>query len=327
MKIRSCVLLAGKLALSLGLVAMVFRQVDFAQVVASLAAANPAYAVVCLITALPTLLISAWRWQMLGQGALSFHSALKYILIGMFYGSVLPSAVSGDIARGVALAAKEKSMRIAVLPASILVDRFVGLTALCFLSMVGFVLVQSSAIPGLAEYRSVALSGAVLSAGLVFFLAFPFTLWFDRVIRCVLPWVPFATMRAVIRRVADAVAPYAGMPAVLGRAFGLSLLGHLFTVVGYVFAFRAFDIAVDLLTATIFFSCLSILLLLPVSISGIGVREVFSIFFFSVLDASPEQAVAFSWLLLSLSLVVALIGAGVQVWELYRPSNRLEKNA
>ena len=84
MKIRSCVLLAGKLALSLGLVAMVFRQVDFAQVVASLAAANPAYAVVRLITALPTLLISAWRWQMLGQGALSFHSALKYILIGMF---------------------------------------------------------------------------------------------------------------------------------------------------------------------------------------------------------------------------------------------------
>ena len=78
----------------------------------------------------------------------------------------------------------------------------------------------------------------------------------------------------------------------------------------------------------IFFSCLSILLLLPVSISGIGVREVFSIFFFSDLDASPEQAVAFSWLLLSLSLVVALIGAGVHVWGTLSPLQpSSEKNA
>lgn len=327
MKWGSRIRLVGKLALSLGLVVAALRQVDFEQVLSSLATANPCDALVCLLTALPTIGISAWRWQMLAQGTLTFRSALKYVLVGMFYGSVLPSALSGDVARGVALAAKEKSMRIAVLPASILVDRIVGLAALCFISLGGFALLEASTIAGLEEFQSAARTGAALSAGLVLILAFPFSPWFARLVRIALPWIPFSAARTAVRLVADAVAPYAEMPHVLGRAFGLSVVGHLFTMVGYVFAFRAFSIGVDLLTATIFFSSLSILLLLPVSVSGVGVREVFSIFFFKALDASAAQAVAFSWLLLSLSLLVALIGAGVHVWELHRPSSGLEKDA
>jgi len=319
--IRSAALLVGKIALSLALVTAVFRKVDFAKALASLAAANRIYVTICLLTALPTIMISALRWKILAQGILSFRLALKYILIGMFYGSVLPSGVSGDIARGMALAAKEKPMRLAVLPASILVDRLIGLAALCLLSMVGFVLIGVSPSPAFIELKSMILAGAALSVALFTVAMFPLSPWFQPVLNRVLPYIPHATLRAGIRRVASAIAPYATMPDVLARAFGLGIFVHILTMVGYIFAFGALSISVDFLTAAIFFFCLSIILILPISVSGLGVREVFSIFFFKILDASAEQAVAFSWLLLFLGIVVALVGAGVQVWELHRTVN------
>jgi glycosyltransferase 2 family protein len=57
---------------------------------------------------------------------------------------------------------------------------------------------------------------------------------------------------------------------------------------------------------------LSLLDLLPISISGIGTRDVALIFLFGLKGISPEQAVAFSLLYLFMSYwLIALIGAGV----------------
>lgn len=327
MKVGPRALLIAKFVFSIALVAAVLSRVVFADVLANLATVKPGYVLVCLFIAVPTIAASAWRWQMLAQGILSFRAAVKYILIGMFYGALLPSAVSADIARGVALAAKDKSKRLVALPASILVDRLLGLAALSCLSTVGFLIVVGHAYAELADYESMALIGAELSIGLAAVSLFPFTPWFERTVRAALPWVPYIHLRTAIERVAAAVVPYATMPGVIVRAFGLSVFIHALTLVGYMVAFRAFDIHVGLLTVTIYFSCLSIILLLPISISGLGVRDVFSVFFFGILHASAGQAVAFSWLLFFLGLTVALVGAGVQIWELHRPSNFLGRDS
>jgi uncharacterized protein (TIRG00374 family) len=76
----------------------------------------------------------------------------------------------------------------------------------------------------------------------------------------------------------------------------------------------ALSIGID--TGVLFFvliiPVLSLLDLLPVSISGIGTRDVALIFLFGLKGISPEQAVAFSLLYLFMSYwLIALIGAGV----------------
>gem|GEM_PF-6915061 len=318
-------LVGAKLAFSTILVVAVLHRVSYTEVLARINTANPLDAMICLSISFPTIAFSAWRWQMLAQGILTFQAALKYSLIGLFYGSILPGAVSGDIARGVALAIKEKTLRVDVLPASILVDRLIGLAALFFISTFGFLLMSARLASGLEEYQSIALIGSLFSASIVIGVACAFTPWFAILIRWMIALIPLASLRAAGERVLTAVVPYTASPRVLAGAFGLSLLVHAFTIAGYVVAFRAFGINVSPLTATIFFSCLSIILLVPISISGIGVREVFSIFFFKALHTGAEEAVAFSWLLLFLGLVVAIVGAGVQIWELCRPSTPGDK--
>lgn len=82
-------------------------------------------------------------------------------------------------------------------------------------------------------------------------------------------------------------------------------------VYGYLLAL---SIGID--TGVLFFvlviPVLSLLDLLPISISGIGTRDVALIFLFGLKGISPEQAVAFSLIYLFMSYwLVALIGAGV----------------
>ena len=76
----------------------------------------------------------------------------------------------------------------------------------------------------------------------------------------------------------------------------------------------ALSIGID--TGVLFFvlviPVLSLLDLLPISISGIGTRDVALIFLFGLKGISPEQAVAFSLLYLFMSYwLIALIGAAV----------------
>jgi len=78
--------------------------------------------------------------------------------------------------------------------------------------------------------------------------------------------------------------------------------------------FLALSIGID--TGVLFFvlviPVLGLLDLLPISISGIGTRDVALIFLFGLKGISPEQAVAFSLLYLFMSYwLIALIGAGV----------------
>jgi len=253
MKVGTRWLLGAKLAFSVMLVVVVLHRVSYAEVIARISTANRFDVMVCLLISVPNIALSAWRWQILAQGILSFPAALKYILIGVFYGSILPGAVSGDIARGVALAVKDKTMRVDVLPASILVDRLIGLAALFFIAAIGFMLMSARLASGLEEYQSMAMFGSALSVSIVMGVACVFTPWFAALIRRMNAWIPMASLRAVVERVLAAVIPYTVRPRLLVFAFGLSLLVHMFTIFGYVVAFRAFGIDVTPLTATIFF--------------------------------------------------------------------------
>ena len=314
-------LLIAKVAISVALVAVVLRQVEFAKIVTNLSAARPLYVTACLLTAVPIITISAWRWTILAQGLINFQIALKYVLIGAFYGSILPGTISSDIARGAALAARSKAMRNVVLPASILVDRLIGLAALGAIASIGFILAYVESPAGLAQFKSALMAGAVISSFLAVLPIFIFSTWFERLIRSPLRWRAVGALRTWVERILSARSAYTATPTLLLRAIFLSLAMHIFSVLGYIFALRALNIAFSPTSVVILFSCLSMILLLPISVAGVGVREAFSLLFFAVLGASGDQAVAFSWLLLSTGLFVALIGAGVQILELHRPTD------
>ena len=88
----------------------------------------------------------------------------------------------------------------------------------------------------------------------------------------------------------------------------------LYTVLSWmVYYFQIYLLALSLridisfIQIAIFISAVGILNLLPISISGIGVRDVSLVFFFSQIGRSREQAIALSCLILFLTFISAII--------------------
>jgi len=127
--------------------------------------------------------------------------------------------------------------------------------------------------------------------------------------------LPFAPVRRIATKIAAAIASYGGQGRTLATAAAISLAVHVLNALGFWLAMHSLAVPATPLFAAVFYPMLSVLLALPVSISGVGVRDVFSAAMFTAFGLSPEAGVAFSWLHLGLGVPVALVGGLIQLWE------------
>ena len=106
---------------------------------------------------------------------------------------------------------------------------------------------------------------------------------------------------------------YADRPGVLVRAGLLALAFHLTQVWIQILIGRALDFETPWSYACVFFPLVDIITMLPVSFSGIGLREGGLLFFLSKLGVAPEKAVACGILWLAVVIVSGLVGGVVFV--------------
>ena len=314
---KQLLLLIVKIGVSAVLLWLVLTRVDIAGIAVRLHAADARWLGPVLLLGILGVPLSAWRWQLLSCGLLSFGEALRYTWIGIFFGSIMPGVVGGDLAKGVSLAAKKAKARDSRLPMSIVIDKLVGFWVL----MLGFsvvALVLLTVQPHLLmNMRSILWTtcGAT-AAGLV--AATPIchprgATWFASIAAK----LPTVGLRSAANRVLAAFGAYRSQGGVLLQAALLSVVIHALNAVSFWLVMRSLAIPASLFFAAIFYPLLTCLLALPVSVSGVGVRDVFAASMFAAFSLDPESGVAFSWLLLGLGVPNILIGGGLQLWEIF----------
>lgn len=315
---KQLALLGAKLAFSALLLWVVLNKVDVAGILARLRAANIRWLIPGLLMGPVVVVLSAWRWHLLSLGLLGMGETIRYTWIGLFFGSILPGVAGGDLAKGVSLAAKQSRSRDPRLPISIVVDKLVGLWVLLLqFSIVAFVMlaVQPLLLTGL---RGVLwLAGAATAGGLTAGIAIcqpRGAAWFRKAAKR----FPSAVLRSWADRALAAIGTYEGHGSVLLAAALLSLAIHFLNAVSFWMVMHALAIPASIWFAAVFYPMLSVLLALPVSVSGVGVRDVFSASIFTAFGLNPESGVAFSWLLLGLSIPNVLAGGTIQLWEVFR---------
>jgi glycosyltransferase 2 family protein len=317
MNLRRALLYLVKLAFSVGLLWVVVSRTDFHSVLQRLRGVDWRWLLPGALIGPVAVLLSAWRWKKLSLDLIGFGAAVRYTWIGLFFGSVLPGLVGGDLAKGLSLAAKDPRVRDSRLPISIIADKLVGLWVLVLIF--ACVAVTTLVIqPGLLMdfRRAVYAASFIAIAGLITGLLLSHrqgAAWLNRI----LPLVPFAPLRRWGEQLARAVGNYAGKGALLGQAAAISVMLHGFNALALWFALRSLGIPASLWFAALFYPLLSGLLALPVSISGVGVRDAFSASMFSLFGLGTESGVAFSWLLLAMSIPNVLFGGAIQGYELF----------
>lgn len=316
---RTTILIATKAAISALLIAVVVRFLDVDQVLERLRASDGRYVLVAYVLLAVVITCSAWRWHVLANGLLDWGQAMRYTWIGAFFGHVLPGGVSGDIAKGVSIALKHPETRDLSLPASIIVDKVVGFVVLVVLFAAACAALFASGATASESVRQAVLT--LLAVSVAGMGALSMALWLIATGRAV------ALVRAMGladtrigglgSRVTESLRQYASMPGLLWRAGGISLLIHLCNM-GITYAtLRAVNVDAPWLLAAVAYPLVSVAVMLPISVSGIGVREIVMIGCFALFGLGKEAAVAQAWLAILMTVPVLVLGALIQLAEVY----------
>ena len=260
-----------------------------------------------LLLTLAGVVLSAVRWSAV-LDALGLHAPFKRLLslyfAGQFMGNVLPSTIGGDALR-VSRLSKDNGEPPTTF-ASVVLERLTGWVVLPAITLVGL-----AVNPGLRELGRASAIAFATAAGTLVLLVVVLTLTFltnsgiEERLEHNDGWKRFTTaVRFGLHRLRHE-------PAATARILATGLAYQLILIGSALMAARALGMPAGVGPTALlaFVPAVLIAQVLPISISGLGVREGLFVLFLQPLDVPQSQAIALGLLLYLLNLVVSLLGA------------------
>ncbi len=298
-----------RLGVGLGLLSFLFRSMDLGTAMELIRSMRPVWLGFAALLILSIRFVFAWRWRILlaDQGLhLSVGSLSRVIFISMFFGSFLPGVFGSDLVRGYRVARTHG--RAGVVAGTLLVDRLLGVYALGVVALI-------AAIAG--EWAGNSSHGMLVPLILLQVFA-------ALVGATGLALVPRlrrirlgrdSQVGLLLRRLLDAVAR-AIEPAVLRKVvipvMFLSLGVVVLRCLIFFSLYRALGVDPGLAVTFLFVPLVFVAVLVPVSIGGIGVREVALVYFFATVGMPTEVSVSVGLLFHGLQILCSV--PGVALW-------------
>jgi hypothetical protein len=304
--------LAATLLVTGGAVAYVLFKIDLGKTWDILRAASPWWIALSAVLTLITVPPMAWRWQLL----LAARGVVERLLwltrtyfVSYAVGQVLPTSVGGDASR-IFETSRRHPGQITPITGSVLIERSIGGAVTLVLAGVGLLLAIGRYPIGPYLWIEVLFVVATLAAGFIFFsrsvrrrLAFLF------------PHARRFRLEVPARAVYDGIHGYRDH---VGTLLGVSLIttaAQLTRIVAIYASGRAVGIHLSLLPYVVLGPLLFLVMLVPFTVNGIGVREAFFVSFLGKLGVPPDDAFACGFLFFLMTILLALPGVIVILWE------------
>ena len=291
-------------------IAWLTRIVDWRQVWSHVRTMDPAWIALGFLCFTPVLFIVSWRWRMLlaVHGVhLRFWRIFELTMIGQFFSAIGVGTTGGDVIK-IFYAARAVPQRRAAVAFTIIVDRVIGLVALLIFGTL-------LSLPNLGLLTSTPEAKAATFTFYLFALAGVTC----AILACVGPFVmKTPALRDLVKRLplvhrgASLFMAYEHTARALGTnllALAGSIPSHIcITLMGYC-VLRAMELPqTDIFASCAMIAIVNMLIALPVSVAGLGVRETLYIMFFGLLGIDKDHAFAFSITCFALNLVWNLVG-------------------
>lgn len=284
---------------------------DLNRLLEVLSTARPWPIIFSLLLLPPFLVIKSWRWTRLLREMglhLDLPTACALYMVGIFYGATTPGQ-AGDLLKAVYLRDRGQPLAPALL--SVVLDRLFDLLVMAALATVGIF-----ALGRLLPSRELQ-TALVIAMGLG--LAAVTTLLAARNPRRWLLTVALPRLapglRASLDRWNNQLASLALRPALIVELTLLSLASAFFTFLRLWLLFVALGLdRVPLYVVVGVSALIAVLQVLPISIGGLGVREVVLIPVLASYAYNQEQAITLSALFLLINVQHIIVGFLVSLW-------------
>jgi uncharacterized protein (TIRG00374 family) len=317
--LRDKLIAALKIAVSVILIAYLLSRVGLANVVEVMraASANYLYLLVALAIYFGAITLGSLKWQILLRAQsidVPLANLLSFTFVGLFFGNFLPTNVGGDFVRGYDLA------RHTLLPAetavSVIVDRMLGLIAFVFVAVVMALLVVYST--GQAALWEVAVIASIVLLGLCALFALMLSNRLRGQIRRLFGTSLLSGLAPLYDRLSAALSSYRRRYAALALAFTISVvILTIGSLVNYLLSL-ALGGGISLLYIFLFTPLITFVLLIPISIGGIGLNQSAYVFFFNLVGVPEDKSLAMSLIMQAIIIVSSLPG-GLLWWRQRSP--------
>ena len=250
------------------------------------------------------IVLSALRWQKVLE-ALDIRTRLprlmSHYLAGQFVSNVLPTTIGGDVLR-VSRLSRDTGESPGTF-ASVVLERLTGWLVLPVITIVGFAVNPGLRSLGTATRVALALALGTLALLVAVLAAASSSRLGGR-------FASRGGWRGFVGAIHVGVEHLRSHPSAAANVLAAGFAYQLALVLAAVAAAQALGLRPAGLTALLaFFPAVLIAQVLPISMSGLGVREGAFVLFLGPLGVAQQQAIALGLLLYLLNLVVSLLGA------------------
>ena len=301
---RQLLVLAARILISLALLYLSLRGINFAAIQERLSQINPGWVALSVLATAVQVFFGALRWREISDkcGApLTDLQAFRINMIGTFFNQTLPSAIGGDAMRLWLVNRSGAGWRAATY--SVLVDRAIGLIALAAVVVASLPWSYDLIADAHGRLALVLTDMAAISAGLGFLLLGRLP-W-----RWLKTWWPTHHIHACSVTANHVLFNRRSGPKIAV----LSLSVHGLAVVIAWCAARAIAAPVEFSQVFLLIPPIMLITMLPISIAGWGVREATMMVAFGYAGLAQADGTVVSLLFGAASFIVGAIGGLVWV--------------
>jgi len=287
-------------------------KIDVGKTLHILGAASPGWIALAVFLFLVTVPPMSWRWQLLLR-ARGVRDSLAWLTRAYFVsyaaGQVLPTSLGGDASR-IYETARRHPGNGAAITGSILVERALGGAVTLFLAAVGLALAVGRYDVGVYLWIEAAFVVAMVVAAIVFF-----SRSVRRLLRFGVPLLRRLRLERPARIVYEGIHGYRAHTGTMLTVSGATLLIQIARVLAIWAAAEAVGVGLSPRPYFALGPLLFLVMLVPFTVNGFAVREAFFVSFLGKLGVGPDAAFATGFLFFLLTLVLALPGLAIFVWE------------
>jgi uncharacterized protein (TIRG00374 family) len=287
------------------LLVAIVSTLNIKEILAVSAKADMLWLLMALMITLLIRVMTAVRWQVIlttYRLPVSLRELIPIIFVSNTLGHLLPGGVGADIIRGHQVSKKYQHQQVAEVSATIILDRIIGFFSMFLLALLGAVIAW---FLGLSNQLIIPL--VLLNIASIFgFIAVNFL--HGRVARIAPKKGKLADIWRKLSRLVRASTNISMIRQILWRIFVISMVVQLLRCLNFWMIYQSLGASVPAIYFLIFIPLVFVVMLLPISIGGFGVREGALLYFFSTVGIDSEISVAAGFLFYVLQLLAFFPG-------------------
>ncbi|MBI5168808.1 MAG: flippase-like domain-containing protein [Candidatus Eisenbacteria bacterium] len=311
--VKTALVLGLKIVASIALFAWLYRKVDWVNAENTIVHARLEWLGAAFLLLFTSNVGGALQWNRLLRAAgidIPFWKVLSYYHVGLFFNNFLPANVGGDFARVLdASRASEVSRTTAF--STVLLDRMIGTVALGALAVL-------TTLPGLDDsHLNFRMLLGLWGGALVFFTFTCLMLWavfhpkLLAAIEGLLGRVGLGQLKPALDELSERLAMFRGQRRMFMELFAIALGVQVMRIGVHVLVGRALGLTVPTAYFFLFVPLLAVIVSLPISFNGIGVREGAGIWLFGLVGLGQAAAFTLQFTTYLVAFAVSLIGGVV----------------